>query len=133
MDFYIFNHISRIDPFVQPEDIQEAYFVNEYDLFVSYKNGEKYIIDTFHNTFSGFYPEGYILSDEEWEMSFRKRLRQRLSRRRMTQEELANRLGISRTTVNRYINGETIPSALMLKKISLVLNCDINEFFYAEF
>lgn len=133
MNFYIFNHISKIDPFVQEEDIQEAYFINEYDLFVSYKNGEKYIIDTFHNTFSGLYPEGHILSDDEWTMSFKRRLRQRLDRRRMTQEELADELGVSRMTINRYINGQTIPNALMLKKISLVLNCDINEFFYAEY
>lgn len=133
MDYYIFNSISKIDPFVQPEDIQEAYFVNEYDLFVLYKDGRKYIIDTFNNSFSGFYPAGHILSDEEWEMSFRKRLRQRLSRSRITQEELADRLGVSRITINRYINGQTIPSALMLKKISLVLGCDINEFFYKEF
>lgn len=133
MNEFIFNTISRIDPFVQPEDIQEAYYVNEYDLFVLYKNGNKYIIDTFHNTFCGFYPEGHILTDEEWEIGFRKRLRQRLSRNRMTQEELADKLGVSRITINRYVNGETIPSALMLKKISLALNCDINEFFYAEY
>ena len=50
-----------------------------------------------------------------------------------TQEELADELGVSRITINRYINGQSIPSALMLKKISLVLNCDINEFFYAEY
>lgn len=133
MDDYIFNHISRIDPFVHPEDIQEAYFINDYDLFVVYKDGRKYIIDTFNNTSSGFYPEGYILSDEEWNMSFRKRLRQKLSRSRITQEELADILGVSRITINRYINGQSIPSALMLKKISLALNCDINEFFYKEF
>ena len=133
MDKYIFNYISRIDPFVQEEDIQEAYFINEYDLFVLYRDGRKYIIDTFNNSSSGFYPEGHILSDDEWNMSFRRRLRQKLSRCRITQEELADILGISRITINRYINGQTVPSALMLKKISLALNCDINEFFYKEF
>lgn len=133
MDEYIFNHISKIDPFVQPEDIQDAYFINDYDLFVLYKTGRKYIIDTFYNSFSGFYPEGYILSDEEWNMSFRKRLRNILNRSKISQEELADKLRVSRSTINRYINGQTIPNALMLKKISLALNCDINEFFYKEY
>lgn len=133
MEQYILDYIRHIDPFIQEKDIQEATMVNEYDLFVKFKDGRKYIYDTYHNTFSGFYPDNHQLTDDEWNRSFKTRLRKMLSRKNVTQEELADRLGISRVTINRYINGQTIPSSLMLKKISLALDCDINEFFYKEF
>lgn len=133
MEQYILDYIRHIDPFIGEEDIEEAYMANEYDLFVKFKDGRKYMYDTYHNTFSGFYPDNHQLSDEEWNKSFKIRLRKIMSRKQTTQEELADRLDVSRRTINRYINGQSIPSSLMLKKISLALDCDINEFFYKEF
>lgn len=133
MDKHIFNYIKHIDPFVTEYDILEATMINEYDLLVKFKDGKKYIYDTYHHTFSGFYPENYELTDDEWNQSFKTRLRKIMSRNQITQEELAERLNLSRRTISRYINGETIPNALMLKKMSTALNCSLDEFFYKEY
>lgn len=133
MDKFIFNYITKLDPFAQPEDVHEAYFVNNFDLFVRFKDGRKFMYDTYHDYFSGFYPEGYMLSDEELRRSFNKRLRQNMSRNKVSQEELARCIGVSERTISRYVNDETIPDALTLKKISLALNCDMNDFFYEEY
>lgn len=133
MDQYTLDYIRHIDPFIQEEDIQEATMINEYDLFVKFKDGRKYIYDTYHNTFSGFYPDNHQLTDEEWKRSLKIRLRKMLSRANMTQGELADCLNLSERTINRYLNGQTIPDGFMLKKISLVFGCDINEFFYKEY
>lgn len=133
MERFILDHIKHIDPFIQEEDIHEVSMINEYDMFVKFKDGRKYIYDTFRGSFSGFYPENYELTDEEWNRSFKTRLRRIMDRNYITQEELAGRLDVSRRTINRYVNGETIPSALMLKKISLALDCPLDEFFYKEY
>ena len=133
MSLMVSNYIPYIDPFATEDDVEESYMVNEYDLFIKFKDGRKYMYDTFRDTFCGFYPSGHILSDDEWHVGFRKRLRKMLERKGMTQEELADCLNVSRVTINRYINGQTVPSGLMLKKISLLLNCDINDFFYKEY
>ena len=133
MNDYIMDHITHIDPFVTEDDILEATMINEYDLLVKFKDGRKYIYDTYHHTFSGFYPDNHNLTDDEWNRSFKIRLRKIMSRAHIDQEELANRLGVTRITVNRWLNGHTIPNALMLKKISIALNCSLDEFFYKNY
>ena len=133
MDQHILNHIKHINPRLEAKDIEEAYMVNDYDLFVKLKNGDKYLYDTFTNYFSGFYPEDYELTDDDWLMSFKTKLRKIMYHKRISQDELADCLNVSRRTISRYINGETIPDALTFKKISLALNCDMNDFFYKEY
>lgn len=133
MERYIIDHIKHIDPFIQEDDVEEVTMINEYDMFVKFKDGRKYIYDTYRGGFSGFYPENYELTDEEWGRSFKTRLRKIMDRNMITQEELAERLGLSRRTINRYVNGETVPTALMLNKISRALKCPLDEFFYKEY
>lgn len=133
MDSYTLDHIKHIDPFIQEDDIEEVSMINEYDMFVKFKDGRKYIYDTYQGSFSGFYPENHELTDAEWNRSFKTRLRRIMNRNDITQEELADRLNVSRRTITRYVNGETIPSSLMLKKISLALDCPLDEFFYKEY
>lgn len=133
MDQYTLDCIKHIDPFIEEDDIAETYMINEFDLFVKFKDGRKYIYDTYHKYFSGFYPENHELTDEEWSRSFKTRLRKIMSRNKITQDELSERLDLSRRTINRYVNGETIPDALTLKKISLALGCPLDEFFYKEY
>ncbi|NGX45156.1 MAG: hypothetical protein K940chlam2_00299 [Chlamydiae bacterium] len=49
--------------------------------------------------------------------TFIKEMRLRLS---MTQEELAQKLGVSFTSVNRWENGQTKPSKLARKQLQLL-------------
>lgn len=129
----ILNYARHIDPFVQEDDIQTAVMVNEYDMFIQFKDGRKYMYDTFDESFSSFYPENYELTDDEWNSSFKTRLRNMRNRKRLSQKELADLLNVTEKTINRYENGQSIPSALMLKKISIALKCPLDEFFYKEY
>lgn len=42
---------------------------------------------------------------------------------------IARKANISLSTLTRYCNNETVPNAIMLKKLAIILNTDINEFF----
>lgn len=57
------------------------------------------------------------------------RLRQILKQKRVTQVELANRLGVSAMTVSSWITGRRYPSIETLDQISQMLDTPIAEFF----
>lgn len=50
----------------------------------------------------------------------------------MTQEEMANELGVSRKTLNLIENGNVIPKVDLAYKLSLVLETTVEELFYNE-
>ncbi|MCB0478605.1 MAG: helix-turn-helix transcriptional regulator [Crocinitomicaceae bacterium] len=50
----------------------------------------------------------------------------------LTQEELANKVGVSRQTINSIEKGKYIPSTSLALKISLVFCQSVNELFQLE-
>jgi len=44
-------------------------------------------------------------------------------------QSLAQKLGVTNTTITRYCNGQSSPTVDTLIKISQILNVDISEFF----
>lgn len=58
---------------------------------------------------------------EKIKETFSKRLLETLEKRKMTQVELANTLGIAKASVNQYIKGKTLPKAEYLEKIANIL------------
>jgi transcriptional regulator with XRE-family HTH domain len=53
-----------------------------------------------------------------------KQIRDARERRRLTQEELANRLGTSRPTLSAYENGKTAPPVDLVTEIARILEVD---------
>lgn len=60
---------------------------------------------------------------------FLKELRQE---KQMTQEQLAEQLGISRRTVSRWENGNNLPDLSVLVELSDFYDVDLNEIFHGE-
>ena len=54
-------------------------------------------------------------------------IREVLKQKQMSQQELANQLGVSKVTVSYWCNNQTMPSLETLKKISLILKVKIAE------
>ncbi len=50
----------------------------------------------------------------------------------MTQAELAEQMGVGRTTVTMWESGGSLPYAGQLPKLARVLNCKIDELFVAQ-
>ena len=51
------------------------------------------------------------------------RIKEQLLKNKMTQRELAEKTGITDTTISRYISSQRIPKATEIIKIAVVLNC----------
>ena len=48
---------------------------------------------------------------------------------RMTQAQLAERIGVSRQTINAIESGKYVPSTVLAMKMSIVFNKPVNELF----
>ena len=51
---------------------------------------------------------------------------------RLTQEEVALKLGVSRSTVAMWETGEVLPRAYLLPKLTKVLNCTLDDLYEKE-
>ena len=50
----------------------------------------------------------------------------------LTQEQLAEKLGVSAKSVSRWENGKTMPDYTIIEDLTKVLGFSMNEFFYGE-
>lgn len=50
----------------------------------------------------------------------------------MTQEELADRLYVSRQTISKWEKGDSVPDIDKLKKLADIFSVDVNFFLYGE-
>lgn len=50
----------------------------------------------------------------------------------LTQAELAERVGVSRKTINTVENGVFIPSTLLALKLAKALKCRVEDLFYLD-
>lgn len=62
-------------------------------------------------------------------MSFGNNLFKARKRSGLSQEEVAEKLGVSRQTVSKWENGETLPDILQSKKLSSFYHMAIDDFF----
>ncbi len=60
------------------------------------------------------------------------RLKEARSEAGLTQAELAERVGVSRKTINTVENGVFIPSTLLALKLAAALKCKVEDLFYLD-
>ena len=111
-----------------------AYFPLIHESVVSWKESGKLEITVYLNDgTSGRYdlythryshipnrPDG-MLTDEEWAEEFGRRLRREMRIARISQPELAERIGVSRATICSYVNGRSMPTGRNISAIANVL------------
>lgn len=115
------------------QNIIDYYAIDKWDLFVQLNNGDKFIYDSFYNIIRFDLYEGDNLTDDQELNEFRKNLKKMIDRNYITQDELANRVGVDCKTISRYVTGRTIPDCLTLNKIAKALGCSVEDFFYKRF
>ena len=111
------------------DNIIEHYEINQWELFIRLRNNDQFVYDGFYNVIK-FDSYGDELTDEQELKELRINLKKMLDRRFMTQEELAQEIGVDRVTVNRYLNGKRIPDAIVLRKIAKALKCSVIDLYY---
>ena len=77
------------------------------------------------NIFSGNLAS--LLDETEWLNIFSGNLASLLDETGMTQRELSEATGISKGTINKYINKRQFPNVINIIKIARALDCDPSE------
>lgn len=118
------------------------YFPNEYDRAMNLRernfgellfdtiDGKTYVFDQFMDTISredNRSPDN-PRTPEEWRREFAFRFRRCMNRINMTQQELAEAIGVSQPTVGNWYQGKTTPSVEHAVKIAHELGRDVSEF-----
>ena len=67
-----------------------------------------------------------ILPEEDWKKEFARILKRTIHLSGMTQGEFADRIGISQSTISKYMRRQSIPSAYVLKTMARVLKLDLD-------
>ena len=60
------------------------------------------------------------------------RLQFHLDKAKMSQQELASRLGITRQQVSKYVRNERVMSYKLAYNISVILGCSMEDLYYME-
>ena len=115
------------------EDLLEMRRLNFYDVMVKQKNGDVFIYDNFSNSYRYVYYESDDLTDEQYIHEFTRTLRERIDRCGWNQDEIADAVGISVRTLNRYVNGHSMPDYITLHRLAKFFNCSVEDFYYQKY
>ena len=93
------------------------------------KDGRKVIYDEVDDVITVYQKHDKdmdILPEEDWKKEFARILKRTIHLSGMTQGEFADKIGISQSTISKYIKRESIPSAYVLKTMARVLKLDLD-------
>lgn len=129
---FLFRYVLNNNPLLNEDDVEYYNAVTKNDLLIKFKNGNKIIYDTLNNKshYVRYSDDGY--SNDEIRDQFKRRLQYLMNIRWVTQDELAKRIGTSQQMISRYLTGRSIPSAVTLKRMALVLGCSVDDFYYGQ-
>lgn len=103
-----------------------------YTILVTLEDGTRIEYNSFDNTIKDV-TKFYIhdseenVDEEQWRKEFGRKLRLAITNRGISQEKVADRVGISRQMMTRYVRGSSTPSGYILSKLSEILDCDVRE------
>lgn len=102
-----------------------------YRILALLNDGAKVEFDSIDNSIrnvSRYYAKDSNEVDEEaWRKEFGRKLKQAMIDRGISQENLADSIGISRQMMSRYVRGTSTPSGYNLTLLATVLDCDVRE------
>ena len=69
------------------------------------------------------------IDENETKTYFRDTLLSLIEENEISQGKLAYMVGVSQQTISKYLSGECLPSFMMIKKLSIALNCSVEDFY----
>lgn len=133
MNSIIWGYILHIRPYTTQKDIKGLRWINDWDLFIEFIDGEKYIYDTYSKFFKAITYDRYTITEEQFRNEFRDKLNSIMKRKNIDQESLANKIGSSQQMISRYCTGNAMPSQYVIHKIAIALDCNDSDLLYQEY
>ena len=112
------------------DDVECIIEYEPYDILLKFKNGKKYIYDKFSNSSRYIKYNTKNLTEDEWMLEFRIRMKDIMYRKNISQNMLAKKINVTQQQISKYIKGTNIPSYYIINKIADALKCDDDEIFF---
>lgn len=134
MSQYLFQYAKMCDSRISEDDVEEYVEINEWDLLIIFRDGRRFIYDRFTKAYKEIYYDSVNdITEEQEKRELAYRIRSLMGRRWINQDELAEMVGTSQIMISRYVRGETVPSAIMLRKIAKALRYSMDDFFDRDY
>ena len=133
MDSFVWNIILHIRPNCTINDVLKCEWINEYDLFIQFVDGEKVIYDTFKNGSRYYDYDINTITEDEWRNEFKIRLNNILIRTNTNQSDLAKYLNTTQQTISKYCTGKIMPNIYTLHKMGRFFNIDYKELLFQDY
>lgn len=104
--------------------------ISEHELVFIFEDGSREIYDDFDKTTRTITNIDSTPSMDDYKNDFGIRLRRLLRYKNMTRCELAERIGVDRSIIGKYIKGTHAPSLYVACAIAKALDCSLNDLVY---
>lgn len=103
--------------------------LNDREILVELDDGRKYAYDGMSKSFRKIKTIDDVsnFTIDDWKLGFSDLLKKYIRQSGMNQYELADRIGVSRVMMSKYITCKSSPTGLVLQKIAKELNCSIDD------
>lgn len=125
----LLRNFKELDPITASKMVHYE-MPDKFSLLVTLDNGRKLLYDDLTDSTRYLHPDPNNMSDEELMTEFCYRLKHMMTIRGYNQLRLSEETGISNTTINKYLTGQTVPSILKVMRIARVLKCSLDELWY---
>lgn len=110
--------------------VDEYIYIGEYCLVAILRDGSRVCYDQDDRSIRSLPSDPDNMSEDQFRHEFGIRLRRMMERKKITQSELAERMGVTQCRISNYIHGKNTPSVFAVNKIAKALNCSIDELTY---
>ena len=110
------------------EQMIKCFEIGFNEIVVLLKDNRCLIYDDSNKTIKTFPSNFDNLTDEKYAEMFSNRLRKIMEVRCISQKEISDKTGITQSSLSLYMNGKRIPNLYTVYKLSVALNCSMNDF-----
>lgn len=127
-DLYL--DILESNPDLKNKKIKACTAINLYTLIILYENGQRELFDLYNHTRRYIDYESDMLTTEETRKEFKYILSRLMDIFGYSQDDLSEKLNVSRKTIARYLSGQSLPGYLILKRLADLFNCTVDDLYF---
>lgn len=130
-DLYL--EVLESNPDLKDKKIKACTAISLYTLIVLYENGQRELFDLYNHTRRYIDYESDMLTTEETRKEFKFILSRLMDILGYNQDDLSEKLNVSRKTIARYLSGQSLPGYLVLKRLADLFGCSVDDLYFKSY
>lgn len=129
----MFDYMYKNAKMYYPSMINEAVeygCINDHEIVFIFEDGSRVIYDDFDKTIRSITNVNSTPTADQYKKDFSIRLHRLLCYKGISQQELADLIGVDQSIISKYMRGTHAPSLYTACAIAKALNCSLNDLVY---